>query len=71
MRGVAWVMVVAMAGVVGCAGRKSSLLLERQARGPLNQGQGVAAPAPVMLSPTSQTQSKQNVEVVVTHASPE
>ena len=71
MRVLTWIVIAALLGTAGCAGRKSSLLLERQARGPLNAGQGVATPAPLVLVPDSQTQKKDNVEVTLTHANAE
>ena len=71
MRALTWIVIAALLGTAGCAGRKSSLLLERQARGPLNAGQGVATPAPLVLVPDSQTQKKDNVEVTLTHANAE
>ena len=55
--------------VVGCAGRKSSLLLERQARGLMDEEPRVAQPAAWRLDPVMQTQTKGGVEVLVNHAS--
>lgn len=69
MRAVAWGVVVLM-GVSGCLGRKSSLLLERQARGPLDEERTVATAVTWHLTPLSQTQTKQGVEITVTHATP-
>jgi len=50
--------------VVGCGGRKSSLLLERQARGLMDEEPRVAQPAAWRLDPVMQTQTKGNVEVL-------
>lgn len=72
MRGsVAVIGILVLAGVVGCAGRKSSLLLERQARGPLNEEPLVATAVRWVLSPLLQTDSKGGIDVQVNHASVE
>ena len=63
-------LVVLMA-VTGCGGRKSSLLLERNARGPLDEALLVAHRMEWHLEPMRQAQTKQGVEVVVNHASRE
>ena len=55
--------------VAGCASRKSSLLLERQARGLMDEEPRVAQPAVWRLDPVMQTQAKGSVEIVVNHAS--
>ena len=68
MRALPWIVMAALLASGGCSSRKSSLLLERQARGPLNAGQGVAAPIPVVLKPDTETQKKDGVEVTLTHA---
>ena len=67
MRSAIWGLVV-MLGVSGCVARKSSLLLERQARGPLEEEQTVATSLVWQLKPLSQTQTKQGIDVTVTHA---
>ena len=54
---------------VGCASRKSSLLLERQARGLMDEEPRVAQVASWRLEPLMQTQTKSQVEVIVNHAS--
>ena len=61
---------VLCAAVVGCGGRRSSLLLERQARGPITEEQAIAKALPWVLEPVTQTQTQNGVEVVVTYASP-
>ncbi len=60
--------IVIMVGT-GCAGRKPSLLLERQARGPLNVESTIGLPAAWHLEPVVQAQAKGNLEVYVNHAS--
>ena len=70
MRPVMLGLVMLMA-VTGCGGRKSSLLLERNARGPLDESLLVAHRMEWRLEPARQTQTKQGVEVSVNHASRE
>ncbi len=63
---------IGMAGLVyvaGCSGRKSSLLLERQARGSIKDASSVAKAAAWHLTPESQTKTDGNVEVTVRFAS--
>ena len=55
--------------ITGCASRRSSLLLERQAVGPLEQEPGVAKVFDWHLQPDTQTQTKGDVEVTVRHTS--
>jgi len=55
---------------MGC-GRKSSLLLERQARGPIMEEQSIAKRALWQLEPETQAKVQERVEVSVTYASPE
>ena len=55
--------------IVGCAGRKSSLLLERPALGPLGEEAGVAQQSLWVLDPVTQTLSKEGVDVTVTYYS--
>lgn len=55
----------------GCSGRKSSLLLERQARGPISEEPAVAKAVLWHLDPVMQTQTKSGVEVNVNYASRE
>jgi len=57
--------------VAGCGGRKSSLLLERNARGPIDEALLVAHRLEWHLEPVRQTQTKGDVEVTVNHASRE
>ena len=63
------VSLVGMLCVVGCSSRKSSLLLERQARGLMDEEPRVAKAAAWRLEPVLQTQAKGNVEILVNHAS--
>ena len=66
-------LVIGMAGIVcasGCA-RKSSLLLERQARGPMSEEPTVAQPAAWRVEPVMQEQDKAGIHVLVNHASQE
>lgn len=63
-------------GIIGC-GRKSSLLLERQARGPVIDEAAIAQRVGWVLEPVTQTKTQggtktqPGVEVTVTYASPE
>lgn len=52
----------------GC-GRTSSLLLERQARGPIVEEKAVARPGRWALEPVTQTKAQAEIEMTVTHAS--
>lgn len=70
MRQVLVGLVVLMA-VAGCGTRKSSLLLERNARGPIDEALLVAKRFEWQLEPVRQTQTKRGVEVTVNHASRE
>jgi len=63
-------LVILMA-VTGCGTKKSALLLERNARGPLDEALLVAHRIEWHLEPVRQTQTKQGVEVSVNHASRE
>ena len=56
--------------VLGC-NRTSSLLLERQARGPITEEQGIARGVKWSLEPPTQTQTQSGVELSVTYAPPE
>ena len=56
--------------VIGCGGRKSSLLLERQAIGPLEEERGIAAQVEWQLEPATQRQTQSGVELDVGYASP-
>ena len=55
--------------VAGCGGRRSALLLERYARGPLAEVPAVGKGVSWTVDPVSQTQTEGQVEVTVTHAS--
>ena len=63
--------VVVLVMVAGCGTRKSALLLERNARGPLDEARLVAHRFEWHLEPVRQTQTKQGVEVTVNLASRE
>ena len=69
MRLVAACVVVIVAS--GCGARKSSLLLERNARGPLSEALLVAKRFEWHLEPVRQTQTQEGIEVMVNHASRE
>ena len=60
---------IVMVAGTGCAGRKPSILLERQARGPLNVESTIGQPAAWHLEPVVQTTAKGNIEVYVNYAS--
>ena len=57
--------------LTGCSGGKSSLLIERHARGPLTESKLVAQRVLWKLDPMTQTQEQQKVEVTATFASTE
>lgn len=72
MRGAMRGMVVLVAVLAtGCLARRSSLLLERQARGPIHDEPSVAQSVAWKVEPVLQTQAKQNVEITVNYASAE
>ena len=52
----------------GCGNRKSSLLLERQARGPLAEERQIATWTRWILEPLSQTKTQNSIDVAVTYA---
>lgn len=54
--------------VLGCGGKTSSLLLERQARGPITEEQAVARPITWVLEPPTQSKVQTGLEIAVTHA---
>lgn len=56
--------------ILGC-GRTSSLLLERQARGPIGEEQGIARQIKWFLEPPNHTKAQSGVELSVTYASSE
>jgi len=64
-RGVGTFLVLVTA--LGCGGRTSSLLLQRQARGPIAEEQAVAKGVQWVLEPSTQTKIQDGVEVSVTH----
>ena len=63
-------LLVAMGGAVGCSNRKSSLLFERQARGPVIEEHGIAEAVQWTLEPPTQATAQDNVEITATYASP-
>ena len=68
-----WIL-VGIAGLVcaaGCGGRISSLLLERQARGPIAEEASVAKAISWHLVPVMQTELQEGIEVNINHASRE
>ena len=68
-----WILggVAGLVGLAGCGGRISSLLLERQARGPIAEEASVAKAISWHLVPVMQTELQRDVEVNVNHASRE
>lgn len=54
--------------ILGCGGKTSSLLLERQARGPISEERSVAKPVTWLLEPATQTKTQNGLEIAVTHA---
>lgn len=71
--GVSRCVVVCVGGLLlaGCGGRRSALLLERFARGPLEEAPTVGQRGGWVLKPDTQTQEQAKVQVTVTAASPE
>jgi len=63
------VSVAAAALLTGCAGKTSSLLLERRAIGPLSESPRLAQPIEWQLEPKTQTQTQGQIETNVTFAS--
>ena len=59
----------AMILIAGCGGRKSSLLLERSAVGPVNEEAAVARQALWAFEPVTQTLTKEGIEATVTFLS--
>ncbi|HEX9780292.1 MAG TPA: hypothetical protein VGB20_03675 [bacterium] len=64
------VAVVAALAAAGCSGRKSSLLLERSARGPLGEEGAIAQAVDWRLEPADQTLTQDGVEVHVQYMEP-
>ncbi len=54
--------------VTGCSGRKSSLLLERQARGPLADAGAVARAVQRAIEPPTRSQVQRGIEIEVSYA---
>jgi len=69
MRVASLVSIAVVAGLAGCAGKTSSLLLERRAIGPLSESSRLAQPVEWQLEPQTQTQTQGPVEATVTFAS--
>jgi hypothetical protein len=67
-RAVIWGLVLGL-GVAGCSGKKSSLMLERRARGPIAEEPRIAKAAEWQLDPSTQTLAKNDIEVNVNFAS--
>lgn len=65
------VSIAVAALLTGCAGKTSSLLLERRAVGPLAESPGLAQPLEWRLEPATQTQTQGQIEATVTAASQE
>jgi hypothetical protein len=64
-----WLIVALMSLMVaGCGSKKSSLLLERQARGPLEEEPAIAQAVSWRLEPPTQTLTRENVEITVKYA---
>lgn len=63
--------VVALLVLSGCSGRKSSLLLERHARGPMSDMTLVGHQVDWQLEPLQQTQEQKEIEITVEFASRE
>jgi len=61
---IGFVLIVA---VTGCSRKKSSLLLERQTRGPIEESQAEIQGTEWQLEPETQSSTKQDIEVTVTH----
>lgn len=67
----AWGVIVGIiVATTGCANRRSSLLLERQARGSLVQEPGVATQIGWLLEPEKQTKTDHDIEIAVEYAPP-
>ena len=66
-----WMSAAILMILNGCAGRKSSLLLERQTRGSLSEEALVGHAVPWQLQPVTQTKTQRGIEVNVTYASRE
>ena len=65
------VLAIILLGATGCATKTSALLLERYARGPLDDSMTFAHPIVWTLTPVVQTKTQQGVEVTVNCTSPE
>ncbi len=63
------ILAVALLTVTGCAARRSSLLLERRARGPLAESPGVSVGKDWKLEPVTQNLEQSQIEVTATFAS--
>ncbi len=60
---------IALAMVAGgCGSHRSSLLMERQARGPLDEEKDIARKTTWMVQPPTQTKSEHDLEATVTYA---
>ena len=73
MRGIVWAVVglLLIGSMSGCSSKKSSLLLERPARGQVVEMPPLAHAMKSVLVPATQTKTEKDVEVTVTYASHE
>ena len=71
MRPIYLALTAVIMGTSGCSSKKSALLLERPARGPLAEVLQVGQRFEWRLEPVRQTQTQHGVDVVVNHASRE
>ena len=62
--------VMILLAATGC-GRKSALLLERQAYGPLQEERSIGQGTAWSLTPVTQVKTQTGIEVTVTHATPQ
>lgn len=62
---------IVLLGLTGCGAKTSALLLERNARGPLDDARTVGQPVIWTLNPVVQTKTQQGVEMTVNYASPD
>ena len=73
MRGTSWrvgCLGVLVVGVMGCGRHQSSLLLERQARGPIEEEASLAKQTRLMLEPLTQERTDHGCTIAVKYAPP-
>ncbi len=68
-RGRGFGLIVALGFVMGCGSHTSSLLLERQARGPITEERAIAQQSRWVLEPATQVKTQEGVEITITFAS--